>query len=89
MLILTVQTKDFLWPGSRQGKNVYIWDGNIRMLSALFWETFIDCDRFPERQSILVTCLCICHKEYFTNAVKTPGQETALSLLFITSYLFE
>lgn len=62
---------------------MYIWDGNIRTLSALFWETFIDCDRFPERQSILVTCLHICHKESFTSAVKTPGQETVLSLPFI------
>jgi len=49
---------------------MYSWDGNIRMLSALFWETFIDCDRFPERQSILVNRLYICHKESCTSAVK-------------------
>lgn len=55
------------------------------MLSALFWETFIDRDRFPERQSILVTCLYICHKNLSQVLLKTPGQKPVLRLPFIIS----
>lgn len=78
MSYLTIQTKELIWLISRQGENIaFICNGNIRMVSALFLETFIDFDRFLETQSILVTCL-VSVKEY-----KNPSYETVWNLIFI------